>query len=489
MEVVLALLAISSVGLLLKPTVGHLAIGMLFLMGTIALSLRVGAGPLLVAGIGGSVIWDYLFIPPLHNFTIGGADDRLLFCLDVGAALITGQLIARIREQERHERAQKDRAEALLMLNSALATPPTESGGLMAGLQFIQEKLGLRAQLWLCAEGEKLRPLLSLDGLPPDPVEKLFAQDALQLRRKSLRVVSTPALAEVCYRPLCETSHAFGVLALTRPLELKLTPQQDQLADDFAHQLLSFCARESLRIAREREQGLMQSEKLARSLLECASHELNTPLTVIDANTQLLAGATSGVSAEVVAEMRGACRRLRQSVENLLDQARLESGVVKPRFDWYDIQDVVRLAVAGVQESLGAHPLTIDLPADLPPFWIDSTLMLHVLTNLLQNTIRHTPDGAAITINGGVDEKAGRVYLCVADQGPGIPAELQGQLFKKFQRGRRAGPGGLGLGLSIVRGFVSAQGGEVAVENHPAGGAIFRISFPLNVPPEEPIDE
>jgi two-component system sensor histidine kinase KdpD len=340
----------------------------------------------------------------------------------------------------------------------------------------------------LSGDDGELTPLPA-GGIATESSETLLARDALHQRQKRVWALASPIPAEVCYRPLWETTHTFGVLALTRPLEVEFTRQREALADDFADLLLTFCARESLRVAREREQVLAQSEKLARSLLECASHELNTPLTVIHANTLLLTGAASGVSAEVVAEMRGACQRLRQSVANLLDQARLESGVVKPRFDWYDIQDVVRLAVAGVQEAPGAHPHTIDLPANLPPFWIDSTLMLHVLTNLLQNAARYTPDGTAITISGRVDEESRRVYLSVADQGPGIPAELQGQLFQKFRRGRPTGPGGLGLGLSIVRGFVSAQGGEVAVENCPTGGAVFRISFPLNVPPGEPMDE
>lgn len=473
---------------LLTPVIGHLAIGMLFLMVTIALSLRVGSGPLLLSGFGGALIWDYFFIPPLHTFLISSGEDRLLFGLDVGAALVAGQLIARVREQERIEREQKDRVEALLKLNCVMSSPLTEEERLGSGLKFIEEQLGRRAQLWLCGEDGELIPL-SAHGVPANPSETLRATDALRQRQKCIWRVASPSSAEVCYRPLCETTHAFGVLALTRPLEVESTPQQDQLADDFAQQLFAFCAREKLRVTREREEVLVRSEKLARSLLECASHELNIPLTVLRANTELLATATSGVSADVVVEMRSACRRLQQSVANLLDQARLDSGVVKPRLDWHDLQDIVRQALADVQEALASRPLTVKLAAGLPPIRVDSTLMVHVLVNLLQNAIRHTPDGTAVTISGGVDDHARRIYLCVADQGPGLPDKLQNQLFRKFQRGPGAGPGGLGLGLSIVRGFVAAQGGEVAAENQPAGGAVFRISFPLTLSPETPLDE
>jgi two-component system sensor histidine kinase KdpD len=131
----------------------------------------------------------------------------------------------------------------------------------------------------------------------------------------------------------------------------------------------------------------------------------------------------------------------------------------------------------------------VEVPTGLPPFRADGTLLLHAVANLLLNAIRHTPDGTAITITAGADAAAGRVHLTVADHGPGLPADMRQRLFEKFQRGKSARTGGLGLGLSIVYGFVTAQGGTVEAGENPGGGATFTIFLPQAPMADFPRDE
>jgi two-component system sensor histidine kinase KdpD len=100
----------------------------------------------------------------------------------------------------------------------------------------------------------------------------------------------------------------------------------------------------------------------------------------------------------------------------------------------------------------------------------------------------HTPATAAITLAAGVDEPARQIWMAVADNGPGLRADQQDRLFDKFYRGDPGRTGGLGLGLSIARGFAEAHGGRVEARNQPGGGARFTIFLPLerpaSVPPE-----
>jgi two-component system sensor histidine kinase KdpD len=110
---------------------------------------------------------------------------------------------------------------------------------------------------------------------------------------------------------------------------------------------------------------------------------------------------------------------------------------------------------------------------------VDAALMVQAISNLLMNAALYTPPGTPITIRSGIDAAGHRVFISVEDEGPGIPSDLRSRLFQKFQRGKTAHPGGLGLGLSIVQGFVAAQGGEVAADNKPTGGAAFTISLPI----------
>jgi two-component system sensor histidine kinase KdpD len=106
--------------------------------------------------------------------------------------------------------------------------------------------------------------------------------------------------------------------------------------------------------------------------------------------------------------------------------------------------------------------------------------MEHVIANLLLNAALHTPAGTSIRVSAGVELRGGAqwIFLRVADAGRGIPAELRTTLFQKFRRGEEARAGGLGLGLSIVRGFMMAQGGEVEAGDNPEGGAYFAIYLP-----------
>ena len=177
-------------------------------------------------------------------------------------------------------------------------------------------------------------------------------------------------------------------------------------------------------------------------------------------------------------EIRTATRRLNRLVNNLLDQTRLESGALKPKLDWCDAHDLVNAALDGIRDSLAAHPLEVSLPDDLPLFRADTALMEQVIANLLLNSAHHTPADTPIFLAAGIDHARARVYLTVADRGPGLPPAMRERLFQKFQRGDAARAGGLGLGLSIIRGFVVAQGGEIVAGENPGGGAVFTVYLP-----------
>jgi two-component system sensor histidine kinase KdpD len=122
------------------------------------------------------------------------------------------------------------------------------------------------------------------------------------------------------------------------------------------------------------------------------------------------------------------------------------------------------------------------LPHGLPLVKIDFVLIEQVLVNLLLNATLHTPPGTCVQISADTGER--EISLTVADNGPGLPPESLAHLFDKFYRAPGAAAGGSGLGLSIVKGFVDAHGGQVSAQNRPGGGAEFTVRLPLKeVPP------
>jgi two-component system, OmpR family, sensor histidine kinase KdpD len=163
-------------------------------------------------------------------------------------------------------------------------------------------------------------------------------------------------------------------------------------------------------------------------------------------------------------------------VQNLLDMSRIQAGVLAPRRAVVSLTDLVASVVGDVAPGARGHAARVELPSDLPPVDVDVTLISRVLTNLLENSIRHGPKHSAITI-GGVLEDPQTIVAYVADHGPGVQPERRNEIFELFTR--RPGDAGAGLGLTIAKTFVEAHGQRIWVEDAPGGGARFCFSLPV----------
>ena len=471
---------------LIVPYTGYLSVGLLYLLAVIVLSLRVGRWPVHVAGVLSALTWNFLFIPPLFTFVISKFEDGMMFATYFVVALVSGQLTGRFRAQARHERLREERATALFHLTQALSAARTLDDAVFAALRQADEIFGAKTAL-IIAEEDTFTPHFA-GSFTLTEKERGVAEWAWRNRKKAGRFTDTLPSSEGFHLPLVRDDLTHGVLVISVPPDAHLTLAQRELAESFANQLALVFEREQLRAIGEHEKLLAESDKLHRALLDGVSHELKTPLAVIGAAAETFATADAHTRENLVGEIRTATRRLNRLVTNLLDQTRLESGVLKPRLDWCDAHDLVNAAHDGVRESLSSHVLETAVPADMPLFRADAALMEQVIANLLLNAALHTPSGTPIFLAVGVDTARARVFFTVADRGPGLPAAMRERLFKKFQRGDAARVGGLGLGLSIIRGFVSAQGGEVVAGENPGGGAVFTVYLPFaphaNVPSE-----
>ncbi len=475
-------------GLLIVPHSGYTSVGLFYLLAVVGLSLRVGRGPILVAGVVSAIAWDFLFIPPIFTFVIGKLEDRLMFGAYFAVALIAGHLTSRIRTQERNERMREDRATALLHLTQAISAARTLDDAVFAALRQADAHFGARTALLLDdGNGSALMPHFA-GSFTLTEKERGVADWAWRNRKKAGRFTDTLPSSEGFHVPLLLEDKAVGVLIVRLPPDAVLSLAQRDLVESFATQLAQLVEREELRAAGEREKLLAESDKLHRTLLDGVSHELKTPLAVLSAAVENLASADEPTRTSLAGEIRTAARRLNRLVNNLLDQTRLESGALKPHLDWCDGHDLVNAAVDGVSDSLAGHPFECDIPKDLPLFRADAALMEQVIANLLLNAALHTPAGTPIFLAAGVDTAKARIFFTVADRGPGLPAAMRERLFQKFQRGDAARAGGLGLGLSIIRGFVTAQGGDVVAGENPGGGAVLTVYLPYKAHGDVPVE-
>lgn len=485
-EVAAVLGLVTLTGWVAVAHIGYVAVGMLYLIAVLLLGLRVGRGPVIAAGVVSALAWNYLFIPPLFTFVIGHFADQVLFGVYFVAALVIGRLTTRIRAQERHERTREQHAMALLQLSRALTAAKNLDEGVFAALRQIDELFEARSAVLLPNEGGgPLTPHFAGSFSIGDK-ELAVAEWAYAHRRKAGRFTDTLPSAEGFHVPLVRDQRTLGVLVVRVEADRALTLPQRDLVESFAAHVAVLVDTENLRAAGEREKLLAESERLHRTLLDGVSHELKTPLAVASSVAENIAEADGPLRTALVNELRTATRRLNRLVDNLLDQSRLESGTLRPKIDWCDASDVVNAAISGIGDSLAGRPFEVDVPEDMPPFRADSALMEQVIANLLLNAALHTPAGTPIYLTAGVDGPRQRVFFTVADRGPGLPAEMRERLFQKFQRGDAARAGGLGLGLSIIRGFAAAQGGEVVAGENPGGGAVFTVYLPHTPPGEIP---
>jgi PAS domain S-box-containing protein len=230
----------------------------------------------------------------------------------------------------------------------------------------------------------------------------------------------------------------------------------------------------------------VEADRAKSEFVSTVSHELRTPMTAIKGYTDLLhAGAVGEINAEqqrFLGIIKSNTDRLTALINDLLDISRVETGRV--RFEPRPLQvstvvsDVVN-ALAG-QAEMKQQALTYEVQAGLPDIMGDEDRLNQVLTNLIGNAIRYTPEGGEIDVRAYLVDSAVRVD--VQDTGIGIASEELGRIFERFYRADHPvvqEASGTGLGLSIVKMFVEMHGGRVWVESQVGEGSTFTLVLPL----------
>jgi two-component system sensor histidine kinase KdpD len=230
-----------------------------------------------------------------------------------------------------------------------------------------------------------------------------------------------------------------------------------------------------LRAARDRAEAAV----IARDeLIVAVSHDLRTPLTAIRTSVYSLRDRSVELSTEtrerLLSNVEAETDRLVHIVTQALALRRLEVGL---QLHWERIgpAEVVSAALDRCGAALGQRPVKFDVPEDLPPMRMDPALLDQALTVLFENVATHTPADSPMAIAGGL--KNGALQICVSDAGPGIPADARERVFDKYERLDRTGSG-IGLGLTIARAAIEAQGGRVLLQESQLGGACFTIVIP-----------
>ena len=171
-------------------------------------------------------------------------------------------------------------------------------------------------------------------------------------------------------------------------------------------------------------------------------------------------------------------------IGNLLDTARMESGMLQLKLDWCDLEDVVSGALRRSREHTQNYLIKVEMAEDLPLIYADAALLEHVVLNLLDNAVKYSVEGSKIELQTALG--ANEVIVIVKDRGVGFKEADLPHLFDKFYRaGNTEKISGTGLGLAICKGIVDAHHGRIWAELRPDGGSIFAFALPVTLPEEK----
>jgi len=241
--------------------------------------------------------------------------------------------------------------------------------------------------------------------------------------------------------------------------------------------------------------AIKEAERLKDEFIGIAAHELRTPLAVLKGFAQtLLVQTARGKGPELVdwqvealQSIDQATARLVELTEDLLDVTRLQAGRLALHVEPTDLVALSRRVVTRLQMTTERHLLTLATPVEHLVAQVDPRRLEQVLSNLIGNAIKYSPEGGAINVTIGEDEQEHAALLCVSDHGIGIPAQQHLLVFGRFARADNArayGIGGTGLGLYLCRELVERHGGRIWFESVEGQGSTFFVALPLLSSPD-----
>ena len=452
---------------------------MVYLLGAAIAGLQLGRGPAVLAVVLGVLSLDFFFVPPLFTFAVTDAQYAITFVVMLGVALTIATLMANVRQQNRVAGARERRTAMLYAMSRELAAARDRNEMQRIAVRHVAETFTGTAAVLLPDQEGRITDPPQADG---SIAQWVFDHG----RPAGLGSDALPG-APAVYLPLTG-SRTFGVLSVLPASRRRvLLPEQRHLLETFAGQIALAIERAMLAEAADQARLSAETESLRNTLLASISHDLRTPLAVISAASSTLADESLTIDPTarraLLASIATKSKDMERLVTNVLDLMRFESGPVALRLDWESVEDLVDLALHRLEGSLHDREIHLAIPDDLPLVRVDAALLVQLIANLLDNIVRHAPQGRNVEISAVAEPACVRVTI--DDDGPGLPSGDPERLFAKFQRGRDEGTvSGAGLGLAICRAIVEAHGGTIRAQNHPTGpGARFEFTLPTQEAP------
>jgi len=454
-------------------TLAHLMV--IYLLGAVLIATRYGVSASSFTIVASALCFDYFNIPPIFAFALPDTHS----VLTLGGMLLTAVVVCSLIQRLRYQRTAARASEARTLELCAMSLDLSEAGRPEEVARIAERHLvrlyGADAHVAVRdSTGE-----LALAGLSPD--DRSGAEQAL---RGCAPVVRERRGALWGFQCIASGTEPLGVIVVPLSPE-RAAPPRDQLVllAASADRIAVAVDRLVLRNAARRAQVEAEAERLRNELLSSMSHDLKTPLAaILTAGTLLLNRdfSSDAVRRELTETIVSETERLNRLVTNLLSVTRLESGTVRLNRSPEALDELVIDVLSRLANRLEGRRVAVDVTDALPLVAMDAVLVDQVLVNLVENVLRHTPEGSPLDVR--VRPAARGVSVEIADRGPGIDENECEKVFQKFYRGSRAKrrDGGSGLGLTICRAVARAHGGQITIRPRTGGGTSVELELPAS---------
>lgn len=419
----------------------------LFFVGVLLVGLLGGVAPAALSAVLSGLLLNYFFITPRHSFTIAEPNSAVTELVLLLIAVAVAVLVDGAAKRSREARRASQEAELLTLFAGSVL----RGADLATLLERVRETYSQRAVSMLreeIADGRNRSRIVASVGNDP-----------------CASVDSADTAIEV-------GDDEFWMLLGGR----RLSARDRRVLHAVATQAAGLIKQRELAEEASRTEAIVRADELRRSLLSAVSHDLRTPLAAAKVAVSSLRAGDVAFSpedtAELLATIEESVDSLTALVGNLLDSSRLAAGVIRPELNRVYLEEVVQRALVSIgRGATGFFRSAIDrVKVDVGDAVVmaDAGLLERVLANLIDNSLRYAPD-CVVRVNAG--RVGDRVLINVIDEGPGIAHGTEEQIFEPFQRlGDHDNTTGVGLGMSVARGFVEAMGGTIAAGDTPGGG-------------------
>jgi two-component system sensor histidine kinase KdpD len=459
---------------------------MLFIIPVLIAGSRWGLVPALVAAGGGIAISAYFFIYPLYGFSVTEHQSLVRVLLYVFVAVVTSHLSSQLKRQIEISRQREIDMRDLYAFSRRLAVAfdvPEIHAAIEDHLASVTERrVILFANAQEAASGKGRRG----GGAVPDKVRTKVGEIAANPQAATASALVETANRETwLVRAVSPKSPEFGVVAVN------LGHEHDAVINELRVRVETALADatatlERLGVAHAISEARMraQTEQLREALIGSVSHELRTPLASIIGAATVLGSAPAlageGKLKALVTDVHDEAERLNHDIQNLLDASRISSDGINPKAEWADPADIINSALDRCRRRLKGHPVSLDVPVDLPLLHIDPVLIKQALVQVFDNAAKYSPAGAPIGVT--VKNLGKQISITVHDHGVGLTDSEKTSMLDRFFRGERlaATTSGSGLGLWIANAFVDANGGRLITNSDgPDLGTSITIELPV----------